>query len=95
MNANLNGLASTRPALSDAELAHRAQAALSWNRSLPPGGVTANVATGWLTLSGEVWWHYQRQDAAECVRHLRCLAGISNCLVLHPPVNAAGAKAVP
>ena len=83
----------TMPSLSDADLAYMAQTALTWNRSLPPGHVRASVEAGWLTLSGEVWWHYQRQDATECVRHLHGLTGISNRIVLHPPTPAREAKA--
>lgn len=56
--------------LSDADLVYMAQSALIWNRALPPGAIRASVTAGWLTLSGQVMWHYQRQDAAECVRYL-------------------------
>jgi len=59
-----------------------AQSALTWNHSLPPGAVRASVAAGWLTLSGEVRWHYQRQDAANCVRDLPGIVGVSDCITL-------------
>jgi len=71
--------------LSDEELASMAQSALSWNLTLPFGAVKANASAGWLTLSGEVLWHYQRQDAEECVRHLPGLAGFSNDITLRAP----------
>lgn len=74
------------PAPSDADLAYMAQAALMWNPSLPPGGIRARVEAGWLTLSGEVRWHCQRQDAVNCVRHLPGLAGVNNCITLQPSV---------
>lgn len=78
-------------AVSDLDLAYMAQAALIWNLSLPPGAVRATVEAGWLTLSGEVRWHYQRQDAVNCVRDLPGIAGISNCITLQaPPPPAAG-----
>ena len=73
--------------LSDADLAYMAQAALTWKRSLPPGRVRASVQAGWLTLLGEVRWHYQRQDAADCVRDLPGLAGVSNCITLQRPAS--------
>jgi osmotically-inducible protein OsmY len=72
-------------ALSDADLAYMAQSALTWNHSLPPGAVRASVAAGWLTLSGEVRWHYQRQDAANCVRDLPGIVGVSDCITLKRP----------
>jgi len=71
------------PAFSDADLASIAQGALAWNHSLPPGGVRASVEGGWVTLSGEVHWNYQRQDAIDCVRALPSVAGISNRITLY------------
>lgn len=79
------------PALSDEELAYIAQVALTWNRDLPPGAVRASAAAGWLTLSGEVLWHCQRQDAAESVRHLPGVAGVLN----HITLRGCGVRAAP
>lgn len=79
--------------LSDTELTSMAMAALGWNNDLLPGAVKASAAAGWLTLSGEVLWHYQRQDAAECVRHLPGLVGIINDITLRP--SCANVRAVP
>lgn len=61
-----------------------AQSALAWNRELFPAGVRVSAAAGWLTLSGEVLWSYQRQDAVECVRHLPGVVGVSNDITLRP-----------
>mgnify|MGYP001557317611 CR=1 FL=1 len=79
------------PAFSDAELAYLAQGSLAWNWELLPGGIRASAKAGWLTLSGEVLWNYQRQDAAECVRCLPGLAGVSNDITLRPAHRHAGA----
>ncbi|WP_422015658.1 BON domain-containing protein [Roseateles sp.] len=70
---------------SDEQLACMALTALTWRLALPPGAVKASAAAGWLTLSGEVRWHYQQQDAAECVRHLPGLAGINNQITRSRP----------
>ena len=72
------------PVLCDAELSYLAQSALAWNQELLPRGLRASATAGWLTLSGEVLWNYQRQDAAECVRYLPGLAGFSNDITLRP-----------
>ena len=88
MNANAPR-PSAIPVLSDSELAYLAQSALAWNRELFPAGVSASAKAGWLTLSGQVLWNYQRQDAAECVRHLPGLAGVSNDITLCPAHCAA------
>ena len=73
------------PAVTDADLTYMAQAALTWTRSLPPGMIRARAQGGWLTLTGEVRWHYQRQDAIDCVSHLPGLIGISNFITVRPP----------
>lgn len=66
----------------DRELTELAQRLLNWNRSLPQGTVKACVHQGILTLSGEVFWHYQRQDASHCVQGLPGILGIENCILL-------------
>ncbi len=84
MNVSRQRPGDRAPELSDAELAYEAQVALTWNRDLPPGAVRASALAGWLTLSGEVLWHCQRQDAAECVRHLPGVVGVRNDITLRP-----------
>ena len=70
------------PTPTDLELTNDAQSAISWNLLLPLGAIRASAEAGWLTLSGEVKWHHQRQDAEECVRHLAGVAGIRNNITL-------------
>ena len=95
MNANASHPQRAMPELSDADLAYIAQAVLAWTRSLPPGAIRASAEGGWLTLAGEVQWHYQRQDAADCVRHLPGVAGIRNDITLRPTATAAPLRAAP
>lgn len=54
----------------DEEVSHlcrREQNGLLW-RARSRARVRAN--DGWITLSGEVDWQYQKRAATECVRHL-------------------------
>ncbi len=71
----------------DRDLADRARSALIWNQSLPREAIAVSVENGWLTLSGVVPWHYQRQDAINCVRGLAGVIGIRDCITLrvHSP----------
>lgn len=80
----------------DRDLAGRARAALIWNQSLPREAITVSVEDGWLTLSGEVPWHYQRQDAVNCMRGLAGVLGIRDCITLrvHAP-RPGGPREVP
>ena len=77
----------------DADIAGSARNILAWSSSVPAGAVKVLVEGGWLTLSGDVEWQYQRQDAAESVRHLLGVTGVSNKIAIQPAVSAAVVKA--
>lgn len=69
---------------SDTEIAHAVETALAWHSSVPAERIKAKVEKGWVTLSGEVDWEYQRATAANLVRPLLGVAGVSNAIVLKP-----------
>jgi len=77
----------------DADIAESAQHALSWTTSLPKDAVKVLVENGWLTLSGDVEWQYQRQAAADGVRHLPGIIGVSNQIGIKPPLSVTVVKA--
>lgn len=77
----------------DADIAASARNILGWTSSLPADAVQVMVEGGWLTLSGDVAWQYQRQDAADCVRYLTGVVGVSNQIVVKPTVSAGVVKA--
>lgn len=78
---------------SDADIAASARNILAWTSSLPAEAVQVLVEGGWLTLSGEVEWQFQRQDAADCVRHLHGVTGVSNQIGIQPAPQAKVVKA--
>jgi osmotically-inducible protein OsmY len=69
-------------AITDADLALAAAAALDADRFVPKGGVSADVVDGWVTLSGEVRHHFQRQTAEHAVGKLDGVLGMSNKIAL-------------
>lgn len=69
---------------SDSEIAHAVETAFAWHSSVPAERVQAKVEKGWVTLSGEVDWEYQRAAAANLVRPLVGVVGVSNAIVLKP-----------
>lgn len=77
---------------SDADIARSAENILGWTGSLPADAVKVMVEGGWLTLSGEVEWQYQRQDAAAAVRHLPGITGLSNQIGIQPTLSAGIVK---
>jgi osmotically-inducible protein OsmY len=73
----------------DGELAAAAEAALRWHALVPEDRIKVKVEKGWLTLSGEVDWDYQRTQAVKAVRTLTGVVGVSNNIALKPQVTPA------
>ena len=67
---------------SDSEIADAAQAALKAQALVPFDRIRLKVEKGWLTLSGEVEWDYQRNQAERTVQSLLGVVGVSNRIVL-------------
>lgn len=77
----------------DADVAAAVENVLAWTSSLPAGAIQVMVESGWVTLSGDVDWQYQRQAATDSVRHLMGVTGVSDQISIQPSVNAMAVKA--
>jgi len=69
-------------ALVDADVASRSMDALDRDRFVPKGAVTVEVADGWVTLSGHVRHHFQRQAAKFAVQRVQGIRGISDNITI-------------
>jgi osmotically-inducible protein OsmY len=78
---------------SDADIARTAESALEWTTALPSNAVKVMVEQGWVTLSGTVHWHFQRQVAVERVRHLLGVTGVSNDIRIEPTISTGAVRA--
>ena len=76
----------------DADIAGSAKNVLQWTASLTKDGVKVMVENGWVTLSGEVDWEFQRQAAANGVRYLTGVTGVSNQIAVRPHVSLSAVK---
>lgn len=74
---------------SDSDIAAAAESALRWHSLIPHERVRVKVEKGWVTLSGEVDWDYQRRSAEAAARTLTGVVGISNTITLKPREAAA------
>lgn len=74
---------------SDDEIAAAAIERLAWDTSIPANTIEVQVETGWVTLTGEVAWYYQKEAAVLAVRPLRGVTGVSNQVTIRPQVNIA------
>jgi len=76
----------------DADIARSAETTLGWTNSLPANAVKVLVEGGWLTLSGDVEWQYQRRDAFDSVRYITGVTGVSNQIGIKPSLSATVVK---
>lgn len=75
---------------SDTEIATAVEHALGWNTSVPQDRVKVTVEKGWVTLSGELDWNFQRRAVERMVRPLKGVVGITDNIRLKAlpiPVN--------
>ncbi len=77
----------------DADIARSVDNLLQWTASLPKDGVNAMVEGGWVTLTGEVDWEFQRLDAARGVGSLRGVTGVSDEIAVRPKFSSGAVKA--
>jgi len=77
----------------DADIARSAQSVLRWTKLLPPGCVKVKVDNGWITLSGDVEWEFQKKAAVRAVHHLAGVTGVSDMMTTNSPLSAAVVKA--
>ncbi len=76
----------------DADIARSAENVLQWTTNSPNDAVKVMVEDGWITLTGSVEWDYQRLAAAEAVRHLLGVSGLSDQITLKPKVAGSSVK---
>jgi len=66
----------------DNEIANEVVTAFDWNMKVPSEKVKVNVEKGWVTLAGEVNWHYQLEAAKDAVKNLLGVTGVSNNITI-------------
>jgi len=71
----------------DEDIAAAAIERLAWDVSVPKDAVRVAVDQGWVTLTGEVDWHFQKAAAAEDVRRLYGVTGVTDSIVIKPKVQ--------
>jgi osmotically-inducible protein OsmY len=77
---------------SDEDIAAAAVDRLAWNSTIPADAIMVKVQSGWVTLTGNVGWHFEKEDAERDIRALSGVIGVSNQVVVKPPVSASNVK---
>lgn len=64
----------------DEDIAERIAQILQWNTAIPGDNIKAEVRGGFVALSGEVDWHYQRETARNLIAGVRGVSAVSNLI---------------
>jgi osmotically-inducible protein OsmY len=73
----------------DDQIAEAVLDRLAWDVSVPSDTVQVKVQQGWVTLSGFVDRHFQRQAAEQNVHRLQGVVGVSNLIAIKSVSDAA------
>lgn len=70
----------------DDDIAAAALHALAWTVTVPKDSVKVRVQKGFVTLTGEVQWNYQHDEAVRTIRGINGVTGVANQITVkkHP-----------
>jgi osmotically-inducible protein OsmY len=77
----------------DSDIATAIAHVLDNNVQIPEGRVHARVQSGWVTLTGEVDYDYQRREVERMVRQVRGVTGVTDLITIKPPVSPEAVEA--
>jgi osmotically-inducible protein OsmY len=66
----------------DADIAVAIETAFKWHAQIPEDRIRIEVEKGWVTLTGEVDWDYQRHNAELVVRPVTGVVGVVNHITI-------------
>lgn len=76
----------------DEGIAERVANLIDWDVTIPKNAVKVKVEDGYVTLTGEVNWAYQRLAAEQGIRRLQGVRGVSNAIMVKPQAQAYDIK---
>lgn len=76
----------------DDEIAKRALDILRWSDGAPAEAVSVTVRDGWVTLTGQADWQFQKAAAESAVRRLSGVSGVINNIAVKPRVQPMDVK---
>ena len=71
----------------DDTIAERALQRLASDAAVPKDRITLKVEDGWVTLTGEVDWHFQKTAAERDVHNITGVRGLTNQITIKPQVQ--------
>lgn len=89
MKVHITGIS----ARTDTDIARSVENMLQWTTYLGNDTIKVMVEGGWVTLTGDVEWGYQRQTAESSIRYMMGVTGVSNQISVKPRVSLVAVKA--
>lgn len=80
--------------VSDTDVATAAVHALKGDITVPSDRIKVRVNKGWVTLTGDVNWDFERRAAERAVRRLAGVRGVSNLINIKSPVEPENVKSM-
>lgn len=77
---------------SDEEIAQAALDALKWDYTVPKKNIKVTVSKGWIKLTGETEWNYQRAAALKAVKKLMGVVGVTNEITIQSKIQSQDVK---
>jgi len=77
---------------SDTDVARAAVDALKWDITVPSDRIKVKMDKGWVTLTGEATWDFERRAAERAVRNLTGVRGLTNLITVKPGVKPQNVK---
>lgn len=74
---------------SDEDIAAAALDRMGWDVTIPKDAIKIQLENGWVTLSGQVDWFYQKDNAVKEIRHLHGVTGVTDQITIKPRVDVA------
>ncbi|MBB3957184.1 MULTISPECIES: BON domain-containing protein [Novosphingobium] len=78
----------TDPKTADHEIAKRIVDIMHWAVLIPEDRIHVTVEHGWVTLTGTVDWHYQRDEASQVAARISGVTGVSNNILVASHVSS-------
>jgi osmotically-inducible protein OsmY len=66
----------------NAEIAAEVLTALKARRDVPLDKIKVKVEAGWITLTGELIWNYQKEAAKDTIKYLTGVTGVTNNITI-------------
>lgn len=76
------------PKTSDDEIAQRIVKLFSWDVTIPDDKIQVKVENGYVTLTGEVEWNYQKEAAYKAVARIGGVLGVASYLTVRSRPSA-------